>query len=377
MSRFSRNTRPVVQSAPKAEVASRGQVSPLVDPWGRTHTDLRISVTDRCNLRCFYCMPPEGVSLLPRETLLHFNEIVRVVRVAVDLGIRKVRLTGGEPLLRKNLPTFIQMLAALPGLEDLAMTTNGTLLASSAEQLYRAGLRRLNISLDTVDRQQFQALTGQDALLEVFEGIEAARSAGFSPIKLNALAIRGFTESQVVPLVRFALERGLEIRFIEFMPIASPDLWTPERVLPAEAILNILREEFGSVDPVVPEEIGTPGGSVLEDGKPAFSAPLAPVRGPARVYRLGCTGARVGIIASISQPFCGTCTRIRLNAVGELRHCLFAQNGWDLRGVLRQGGTDEDLAQLFRVAVQTKPPAHGTPTGQFPTRHLAMCQIGG
>ena len=398
----------------------------LIDRWGRVHTDLRVSVTDRCNLRCFYCMPAEGVPLLPREALLDFDEIVRIVQVAVGLGIRKVRLTGGEPLLRKGLPSLIRQLAKLPGLEDLAMTTNGTLLARYAQEMREAGLKRINISLDTLHRRQFQALTGQDSLPDVLRGIDAAQSTGFHPIKLNALAIRGFSESQIIPLVRFAMERQLEIRFIEFMPICPTGRWIPERVLPAEAILAILRQEFGCVEPIAPSASdGQPGHPLLGSDmvghrpisaegpvppespagggtQPGAGLPMSPPGNgpsgssiselpaepgaalptastalpPARQYLLGRTGARVGIIASVTQPFCRSCCRLRLNALGELRPCLFAPTGWDLRGLVRRGASDQQIAELFRGAVEAKLPVpHGSPADC--QNSLLMCQIGG
>ncbi|HPP53476.1 MAG TPA: GTP 3',8-cyclase MoaA, partial [Thermoguttaceae bacterium] len=321
--------------------------------------------------------------LLPREAILDFDEIVRVVHVAARLGVRKVRLTGGEPLVRKNLPALIGRLAGEAGLADLAMTTNGTLLADYAQELRRAGLQRVNISLDTLDRRQFQALTGQDALDQVLQGIEAAQAAGFWPIKLNALAIRGFSESQIVPLVRFALERGLEIRFIEFMPIGIVNQWSPERVLPAAAILSILRREFGSVEPV--DSWGPAESEAGREEETASAVSLvaatetrrgASFQPPARCYLLGDAGARIGIISSMSRPFCRSCGRLRLNAIGELRYCLFAQRGWDLRTILRRGGDDEELIHIFRAAVQAKPLRPNTP-GQQPQTHLAMCQIGG
>lgn len=377
----------------------------LIDRWGRRHTDLRISVTDRCNLRCWYCMPVEGVELLPRQALLDFDEIERVVRVAVRLGIRKVRLTGGEPLLRKDLPRLVERLASLPGLEDLAMTTNGTLLAEYAPALREAGLRRLNISLDTLDRRQFQALTGQDALPEVLRGIEAAQQAGFQLIKLNALAIRGWSEPQIIPLVRFALERGLEIRFIEFMPIGPTGQWSPDRVLPAQAILEMLRQEFGSVEPIegsapsgweaidhqgqqVPGsqgmgQQGAGGQPVAPTGFPPGASAILPIgferavtRPPARLYHLGRTGAQIGIIASVTAPFCSSCCRLRITAQGELRYCLFAQTGWDLRRLLREGASDEQLVQMFQAAVAAKS-FSPQKMDEFPHTGVLMCQIGG
>jgi len=362
-------------SAPPRTVPTTGE-SPLRDRWGRTHTDLRLSVTDRCNLRCFYCVPSERTPLLPREALLHFDEIVHVVQVAVRLGIRKVRLTGGEPLLRKNLPSLVGDLAAIPGLADLAMTTNATLLADYAQLLRQAGLQRLNISLDTLDRRQFEALTGRDALEQVLRGIEAAQSAHFWPIKLNALAMRDFSESQIVPLVRFALERGLEIRFIEFMPIVGPGRWSPDRVLPSEAILNILREEFGSVEPVDSPEDSPSAFNPEENLSPrSFSGTAA--LAPAQQYLVGRHGVRVGLIASVSRPFCRSCCRLRLNAVGELRNCLFASTGWDVGSLLRRGGSDQELIAMFLSAVQDKPFSPGPLLDHRPQSHLVMRQIGG
>lgn len=381
---------PSDQGPGQSRVALAGRKTYLIDRWGRAHTDLRISVTDRCNLRCFYCMPPYPVPLAPREALLDFEEIEGIVRVAIQLGIRKVRLTGGEPLVRKDLPELVRRLASLPGLEELTMTTNGTLLAEHAVALRKAGLHRINISLDTLDRRQFQLLTGQDALPQVLRGIEAAQSAGFSPIKLNALAIRGITENQIIPLVQFALQRQVELRFIEFMPIGPTGQWSPERVLPAQAILELLRQQFGSVEPVdgsasgeadLPELSQAGLKTEGQQEKDPNSGNLHPQQlvspqPPGQQYRLGGTGARIGIIPSLSQPFCATCCRLRLTALGELRNCLFGQTGWDLRGLLRRGGTEEELAQVFRAAVEAKPlrPTHHL----HPTQtNLLMCQIGG
>src|SRR5882672_4572316 len=210
------------------------QLEPLIDTFGRVHDNLRISVTDRCNIRCYYCMPEQNVQFGPREEVLSFEEIERVVRVAVNLGVRKLRLTGGEPLVRKNLPVLIRSLCAIPGVEDIALTTNGLLLAQQAEALYEAGLRRLNVHLDTLDRGRFEQITRRDALDKVLNGIQVARKTGFGPIKINAVALKGITEQDVVPLVRYGRENDIEVRFIEFMPLDAQGLWDKSKVLLAD-----------------------------------------------------------------------------------------------------------------------------------------------
>ncbi|HKB36872.1 MAG TPA: GTP 3',8-cyclase MoaA, partial [Gemmataceae bacterium] len=272
--------------------------SQLIDTFGRQHNNLRISVTDRCNLRCTYCMP-EDVVFMDRSALLTFEEITHFVRVAVPLGIDKVRLTGGEPLMRRDLPKLVRMLADIPGLRDLGLTTNGLLLAEHAQALYDAGLRRINVSLDTLSPERFKQLTRREGLERVLEGIHAAKRAGFDPVKVNAVSIRGVTEPEVVPLARFARQHGLEMRFIEYMPIGA-DHWERDKVYFAHEILEQIEREVG---PLMPAEDYDP-------------------RAPAMEFRYADGGGRIGIIASVSRPFCMSCNRLRLTAEGKLRNCL-------------------------------------------------------
>ncbi len=328
---------------------------PLVDTFGRVHTDLRVSVTDRCNIRCQYCMPAEGVEFKPHADILTFEEIERSVRVAVKLGVRKLRLTGGEPLVRRGICRLVEMLAAVDCVDDLAMTTNGVLLAQYAENLKRAGLQRLNISLDTLSREKFREIARRDALPRVLEGIAAARRAGFGHIKLNAVALRGQSEDDVVPLARFAREQGFELRFIEFMPLDGENRWQSGRVLSGEQILRLLTDGIGPLEPIVESD----------------------ARVPATEYRFVDGIGRVGIIASVSEPFCNRCGRLRLTAEGRLRNCLFSTEEWDVRDLLRRGATDEQLADLIRAAICAKKAEHGTDGGHFARPERAMYQIGG
>ena len=328
---------------------------PLVDRFGRVHTDLRISVTDRCNLRCVYCMPEEGVAFRQHGEILRFEEIRRFVQVAARLGVREVRLTGGEPLVRRDVCRLVEMLAAVPGIDDLAMTTNGILLPRYAEPLKAAGLDRLNVSLDTLNRRKFHQISRRDELPRVLEGIEAARRAGFRKIKLNALAIRDFTEEEVVPLADFARSRGLELRFIEFMPLDGDDQWDAERVLPGREILGILGARSGRLEPVA------------QDGS----------RAPATQYRFPDGGTPIGLISTMSDPFCHRCSRLRLTADGKLRNCLFSPEEWDARSLLRSGGGDEPLVTLIGDAVHAKEEKHGSASGRFCRSGRSMHQIGG
>jgi len=327
----------------------------LIDAFGRVHTDLRVSVTDRCNMRCFYCMPAEGVTFEPHDAILKFEEIERVVRVAARLGIRRVRLTGGEPLVRKGICSLAEMLAGVPGIEDLAMTTNGILLGQCAEALKAAGVKRLNVSLDTLDPERFRQISGHDGLAQVLAGIEAACRAGFRQVKLNVVAIRGRTEPDVVPLAHFALHHGLELRFIEVMPLDGGDRWTADMILPAEETLRLLTEGIGPLEPVV---------------EPDSHA-------PATHYRFVEGGGRIGLIRTASRPFCDRCGRLRLTAEGKLRNCLFSREAWDVRALLRSGGSDRELAGLIHAAVGTKRECRGTDTGELAPTDRSMYQIGG
>jgi cyclic pyranopterin phosphate synthase len=328
---------------------------PIVDTFGRVHTDLRISVTDRCNIRCFYCMPDENIRFKSRRELLTFEEIERFVRVAARLGVTKLRLTGGEPLVRRDLGRLIGRLVAVPGIDDIALTTNGILLAEQARDLKDAGLKRLNISLDALDADTFRKISRRDGYERVLEGIEAAQQIGFSKIKLNAVAIRGLTEEQIVPLGRFARERGLEIRFIEFMPLDAEGNWENDQVLSGDEILRRLTEAFGPLEPVERQNSSQ----------------------PAVDFRFADGGGLVGFINPVTHSFCGDCNRLRLTAEGQVRNCLFSVEEWDARALLRGGGTDEQMARLILESVLAKRAGHGINSDEFVRPTRAMFQIGG
>lgn len=330
-------------------------MEPLVDQFGRLHDNLRISVTDRCNIRCFYCMPETGVKFQPREEILSFEEIERFVRVAVSLGVRKIRLTGGEPLVRKDLADLIGKLAAIPGVEDIALTTNGVLLKEQAAGLYAAGLRRLNVHLDTLSRERFLKITRRDDFDRVIDGIRTAREMGFGPIKINVVAVKGLIDEDVVPMARFGRENGFEIRYIEFMPLDSQSLWDRSRVLLADDMVRMLSEEIAPL-----EEI-----------------PDADPRAPATEYRFTDGVGRVGFIASVSRPFCLNCNRIRLTSDGKLRYCLFAIEETDVKGLLRGGAPDEQIARTIRDNVRAKWLGHEINTQRFVAPPRPMYAIGG
>ena len=326
----------------------------LIDGFARIHDNLRISVTDRCNIRCFYCMPDEGVEFTDRSEILTFEEIERFVRVAVTLGVTKLRITGGEPLVRKDLPKLIERLAAIPGIRDLAMTTNGVLLTQHAQSLYDAGLRRLNVHLDTLDRDRFRQITRRDDLPRVLDGIETARQIGFSPIKINIVAVKNLNEPDVVPMAIYCRERGFEPRFIEFMPLDAQDLWDRRKVLSADEIIDPLGREFS----------------------PLVAVPDADPRAPATEYRYADGGGVVGLVASVTRPFCLNCNRLRLTADGNVRYCLFALEETDVKHILR-GGSDEDLAEAIRGTVADKWIGHQINSGRFVPPPRPMYSIGG
>jgi cyclic pyranopterin phosphate synthase len=300
-------------------------------------------------------MPEENVKFEAREHVLSFEEIERFVRIAAGLGVRKVRITGGEPLVRKGLPKLIEKLIRIPGIDDLALTTNGVLLAGQAQDLYDAGLRRINIHLDTLDRERFFKITRRDQLDKVLEGIEACRRIGYRPIKINAVAVRNLVEPDIVPLARFGRERGIEIRYIEFMPLDAQGLWDRPRVLTADDMIAMLEREIGPL-----EEI-----------------PDRDPRAPATEYRFKDGIGRVGFIASISRPFCLNCNRIRLTADGHVRYCLFAIEETDVRSLLRGGAPDEDIAAAIRACVRGKWIGHEINTPQFVPPPRPMYSIGG
>jgi len=328
----------------------------FVDTFGRVHDDLRLSITDRCNLRCAYCMPEEPI-WYPHASILTFEEITRVARVAVAEGVTKLRVTGGEPLLRRDVVRLIGSLAAIPGLRDLSLTTNGVLLDPLARQLVDAGLRRVNVSLDTLDRARFARLSGRDRLPEVLRGIEAARAAGLAPIKINAVLLRGDNEHEAVELVRFGRENGCEVRFIEFMPLENDQSWDLGRVVSGASV----RQAIEAVWPIVPDPAGDP-------------------HAPASRYVFADGGGAVGFIDSVTAPFCGACSRIRLTSDGKFRVCLYDDNETDLRAALRGGESDAAIAAHMQSAVARK--GRGGALDILESKHAiplarTMHQIGG
>ena len=327
---------------------------PLIDTLGRVHTNLRISVTDRCNIRCFYCMPETDVKFVERREILDFEEIERFVRVAAGLGIRKLRVTGGEPLLRRDLPVLIGRLAQIPGIQDLALTTNGVLLAEQAEALYAAGLRRLNVHIDTLDRDRFFQITRRDDLDRVLKGLDVAEHAGFK-IKLNAVAVKNLVEPDIVPLARYARENGFEVRYIEFMPLDAQNLWDRKKVLLADEMIDLLSREISPLSP-------------LPDPDP---------RAPATEYVYQDGGGIVGFIASVSRPFCLNCNRLRITADGKLRYCLFAIQEDDVKSLMRSGAPDEAIAALIRRNVADKWEGHEINSSKFVAPPRPMYSIGG
>ena len=328
---------------------------PLIDSFGRVHNNLRISVTDRCNIRCFYCMPADNVQFMDRKELLTFEEIERFVRATVPLGINKLRLTGGEPLVRRDLHKLVERLVPIEGILDVGMTTNGILLAEQAQGLYDAGLRRLNVSLDALSPEKFKAITRREGFERVIEGINAAKSVGFESIKINAVAIRGLTEDEVVPFGHFARETGCEVRFIEYMPLDADAAWERDKVLFSDEILRMLSE---GIAPVVP----------VADQDP---------RAPASDYMFSDGVGRVGFISSISRPFCASCNRARLTADGKFRNCLFSLEETDIRPLLRGEGGDEEIRAAVRASIAAKWEGHEINTSRFVQPTRAMHSIGG
>jgi GTP 3',8-cyclase len=327
----------------------------LRDTYERLHDNLRVSVTDRCNVRCFYCMPEHDVAFVPREEILSYEEIERFVRIATGLGVTKVRVTGGEPLVRKDLPQLIRRLAAVPGITDLALTTNGVLLPGMAGPLYEAGLRRINVHLDTLDRDRFVRITRRDEIAAVLEGIAECRRLGYQPIKINAVAVKGLVEPDIVPLARYGRENGIGIRFIEFMPLDAQGLWERDKVLTADEIVGILSREIS----------------------PLVEIPDRDPRAPAAEYRYADGCGTVAFIASVSRPFCLNCNRIRLTADGKLRYCLFALEETDVKDLLRSSAPDEAVAEVIRSTVRAKWEGHEINTARFVAPPRPMYSIGG
>ncbi|MBM3783547.1 MAG: GTP 3',8-cyclase MoaA [Acidobacteria bacterium] len=326
----------------------------LIDTFGRLHDNLRISVTDRCNIRCFYCMPEDVPSFLSRQEILSFEEIERVARVAAGLGVRKLRLTGGEPLIRKDLPVLVEKLNRMPGIEDMGLTTNAVLLEGLAKPLWDAGLRRLNVHLDTLDAARFAQITRRDDFGRVMAGIEAALALGFR-IKINAVAVKNLCEPDVVPLARYGRERGIEIRYIEFMPLDAQGIWDKGKVLLQDDMLAILAREIG----------------------PLTEVPGRDPRAPATEYRFDDGIGRVGFISSVSKPFCLNCNRLRLTSDGKLRYCLFAIDETDVKGLLRGGAADSEIEDAIRSTIRAKWLGHEINSQRFVAPPRPMYSIGG
>ncbi len=326
----------------------------LTDSFGRRIESLRISVTDRCDLRCVYCIP-EDIEWLPRAQLLSLEEIARLARLAVAGGVRKLRLTGGEPLLRRDLPRLIEMLSAITGLDDLALTTNGTQLARLAGELKRAGLERVNVSLDSLDRETFQRMAQRDALAHVLRGIDAAAEAGLWPVRINCVAVRGLNDGEAVAFAELARTRGFEVRFIEFMPLEHGERWGRDVLVPGRELRARIEERFA----LVPDPAQDP-------------------HAPSRDWRFadGAPGL-VGFIDSVTEPFCAACNRIRLTADGKLRTCLFSVREHDLRALLRGGASDGEILERLHGVVATKELKHHITDGLFVKPERTMSRIGG
>src|SRR5436190_4382003 len=349
----------------------------LSDSFGRVMRDLRVSLTDKCNFRCLYCLPETEeaanfyrtkfdavhnpnpnlnpkLSFKPRTALLSFEEIERLVRIAVNLGIQKIRLTGGEPLLRKDIEHLVDRLSRIRGIEDLAITTNGFLFAQKAEALKSAGLKRASFSMDSLDRDNFRRITGRDGLIEVLAAIRLAKRLGMNPVKVNAVVIRGLNDHEIESLCRFAIEEEISFRFIEFMPLDSSRAWLKDLVVSGREILERLRAEFDLIPVQSPNRSET-----------------------ARRWRIEGTQAEIGIIAPVTEPFCGHCNRLRLTADGKIRTCLFSLGEFDLKPLLRGGASDEEIAEKLRAIVWQKEERHHIGEPDFVQPARSMSCIGG
>lgn len=326
----------------------------LVDGMGRTIVNLRISVTDRCNFRCTYCMPADNVEFMDRDKLLTFEELTRVATIVSKLGINRLRLTGGEPLMRKDLHQLIRMLAKVEGIDDIAMTTNAFFLKEHAQRLKDAGLKRLNVSLDALDPEKFKHVNRRDCLQQVLDGLQEAARVGFKSIKINAVAMRNFSESEIINLVDMGRSEGFEVRFIEFMPLDSDQAWERNKVLFGHEIVDLISEKYELI----------PIDNSLDIG-------------PASEYRFADGKGKIGIITAVSNPFCDHCNRIRLTADGKLRTCLFSADETDLKQLIRSGASDEDIAEALQQAVLVKEPGHKINLDSFERPTRAMHAIGG
>ena len=327
----------------------------MLDRFGRIHTNLRISVTDVCNFRCIYCMP-EDMTFMPDAALMTFDEILHLARIFVALGANKVRITGGEPLVRPGVPALIRQLTQLEGLKDISLTTNGIGLIKQAQALYDAGLRRINVSLDTLNEEKFEQMTRRKVLSRVLEGLKAAHKCGFNPIKINAVAMRGFTDDEIVDLATFARQNDYQLRFIEFMPLDADDVWGRNMYIPGKEIIG----KINAVYPLTP---------VTQDGEAKSDT--------AQRYRFSDSENEVGVISSVSEPFCENCNRVRLTADGKLRTCLFSLTETDLLTPLREGVPDKAIMELILDAVAQKEAGHKINAADFIKPERNMSRIGG
>jgi GTP 3',8-cyclase len=331
-------------------------IGSLSDGYGRRIKSMRISITDKCNFRCIYCMPAEGLPWLPKSEILTYEEIARIARVAVESGIEQIRLTGGEPLARRDVPELVRMLHAIPGLRSLSLTTNGTRLPQMAAPLAEAGLTRLNVSLDSLIPHKFFQMTRRDALDAVLAGLDAVKTIpALHPVKVNAVAMRGFTEDEVIPFAEFARATGFIMRWIEFMPLDADQIWRKEDILTGGEILAMIEARYGKMIPVASHDAAE----------------------TARRYRFPDGIGEVGFINPVSEPFCASCDRIRLTAEGGLRTCLFSQEETDLRALLRGDASDDDLADALRQAVLGKELKHYIGDKRFRRTKRSMSMIGG
>jgi len=342
------------RSGARLSPASMPVEGPLVDSFGRVHSDLRISITDRCNLRCVYCMPEEGMTFLAGDELLSFEDIGRFATVARGLGVTSVRVTGGEPLVRRGVVDLVARLAAI-GFEDLALTTNGTSLGRFAQPLAAAGLRRVNISCDSLIPERFARIRRRGELARVLGSMESAEAAGLAPLKVNVVLVAGVNDDEIVDFARFARDTGRIVRFIEFMPLDAEASWRRDQVVPAAEVLSTIGAHW-PLEPV---------------------APIAGDPAPATRYRFADGGGEIGVVASVTRPFCGTCNRLRLTAEGSIRNCLFSDDELSVREVLRRGGGDEEIALQLRRAVWGKRAGHGMDEPDFLRPSRSMSMIGG
>ncbi|WP_177220992.1 GTP 3',8-cyclase MoaA [Lentzea xinjiangensis] len=344
---------PIVRGTP--DVSARPDTPLLADRFGRVAKDLRVSLTDRCNLRCTYCMPAEGLDWLQKDELLTDAELIRLIRIAVvDLGVTDIRFTGGEPLLRRGLERVIAATAELEPRPRMSMTSNGIGLARRAQSLKDAGLNRINISLDTLDPEKFATLTRRDRITDVLDGLDAAREAGLEPVKVNSVLMRGVNEDEAVPLLRFCVENGYQLRFIEQMPLDAQHGWTRANMVTADEILTMLSSAYTLTPSEVPRG-GAPAERWLVDGGPAV----------------------VGVIASVTRPFCAACDRTRLTSDGQIRNCLFSKGETDLRALLRDGSPDAAIADAWRATMWAKAAGHGINDAGFSQPDRPMSAIGG